>query len=305
MALQQNIAASRSIEPIVATEPPSLREIAALFAHAKGYFGSSLHGMITASAFGKKGLFVAQKQAKLEGFLEWFGLKRWRVSEWRVAAKVAEDLLSMPLDPWTSVRSSSARYLDEHWERVIEVIYSGGGGKRALLQQFPSSDCGVEASAYLPLVPEVLCREDYLSGNLKESAWVQVFANKGSNYYESDSMLQQIDRDKLCTFRFAHIERLYSTGSPPLRIDPVNMPTILQIFNICIVRDSDHVVLYSAKTEEDFGKFNFSAGLLSRIYKQTLFLISSDHDPQIYLPMFGDLGEEKCTLEITLQVCWQ
>jgi hypothetical protein len=140
------------------------------------------------------------------------------------------------------------------------------------------------------------------SGDLEQDPWLQVFANKGSGYNETDSMCQKIGRNKLSKLSFAHIERLYSPGRFPLRIDPINMPAILQIFNIRIVRDTDSALLYAAESGADFVKLNFSDGLISRVYGFALFLVSPGPDPQIYLPLFGDLREEPCRLEITLQV---
>lgn len=300
-ASQRSLAVAPSTEAMVASEPESLKEIVALFAHADCYFGSSLHGMITACAFGKKGLLVGPKQPKYEGFLEWFGLERWVVPEWRAGAGAADDLIAMPLDSWTGIRTFAGHFLDEHWKRVWDIVQSGGSSKQLLRERFPSSPCAAELRAYLPLVPAALRQEDQEPGNLKQNQWLQVFADKGSSYNEADSVLQQIGRGR-STLRFTHIEKLQTAGCFPLRIDPVNLPAILQVFNIRIVREADRVVLYAAESGEDWAKLNFSDGLLSRVDEQGLLLISPGPDPQIYLPSLGQLGEEACTLEISLQV---
>jgi hypothetical protein len=115
-------------------------------------------------------------------------------------------------------------------------------------------------------------------------------------------MLQQIDGNKLSTVRFLHIEKLQRSDRALLRIDPVNLPAILQILKIRIVRNTDQSLLYAAETKEDFEKLVLSEGLLSHLDEHGLFLLSSGPDPQIYLPLFGPLGDEPCTLEIVLQV---
>ena len=299
--IQRGLAAAQFGEAIVESKPESLREIAALFAHAEGYFGSSLHGMITASAFGKKGLLIGPKQPKYEGFLEWFDLEHWAVRGWRAAAEVADDLLAMPLDPWTGIRKLAGRFLDEHWKRVGEIIRSDGTGKQSLREQFPGSSCAMELQAYLPLVPEALRQEDQEPGNLKQNQWLQVFANTGNGWNETDSVLQQIGRGR-AMLRFAHVERLPTAGCLSLRIDPVDMPAILRISNIRLVRDTDRVEIYAAESGEDWAKLTFSDGLLARVDEHGLLLISPGPDPQIYLPSFGQLGEEACTLEISLKV---
>ena len=71
------------------------------------------------------------------------------------------------------------------------------------------------------------------------------------------------------------------------RDDPVNLPAILQIFKIRILRDTDQALLYAAETKEDFGKLVFSEGLLSHLDEFGLLLLSPGPDPQIYLPLFG------------------
>jgi Glycosyltransferase Family 4 len=140
------------------------------------------------------------------------------------------------------------------------------------------------------------------SSDLEPDPWLQVFADNGSGYNETDSMRQQIGRNKLFTRRFFQIEKLHRSGRFPIRIDPVNMPAILQIFKIRIVRDGDQALLYAAETKEDFGKLVLSEGLLSHLDEFGLLLLSPGRDPQIYLPLFGPLGDEPCTLEIVLQV---
>ena len=56
------------------------------------------------------------------------------------------------------------------------------------------------------------------------------------------------------------------------------------------------------ETKEDFEKLILSEGLLSHLDEFGLLLLSPGPDPQIYLPSFGPLGDEPCTLEIILQV---
>jgi hypothetical protein len=147
-----------------------------------------------------------------------------------------------------------------------------------------------------------LMKGEQESASPKPNLWLQVFADNGSGYNETDSMLQQIDGNKLSTVRFLHIEKLQRSDRALLRIDPVNLPAILQILKIRIVRNTDQSLLYAAETKEDFEKLVLSEGLLSHLDEHGLFLLSSGPDPQIYLPLFGPLGDEPCTLEIVLQV---
>ena len=109
----------------------------------------------------------------------------------------------------------------------------------------PSTDLGVISLCHKPM------ESDQESASPKPDLWLQVFADNGSGYNETDSMLQQISGKKLSTVRFLHIEKLQRSGRSLLRIDPVNLPAILQIFKIRIVRDTDQALLYVAETKED------------------------------------------------------
>ena len=120
---------------------------------------------------------------------------------------------------------------------------------------------------------------DQESASPHPNLWLQVFADNGSGYNETDSMLQQISGNKLSTLRFLHVEKLQRSGRSPLRIDPVNRPAILQIFKIRIVRNTDQSLLYVAETKEDFGKLVFSEGLLSHLDEFGLLLLSPGPGP--------------------------
>jgi hypothetical protein len=165
-----------------------------------------------------------------------------------------------------------------------------------IVLQVHSTDLGVISLCHK------LMESDQESASPKPDLWLQVFADNGSGYNEADSMLQQIAGNKLSTLRFLHIEKLQHSGRSPLRIDPVNLPAVLQIFKIRIVRDSDQALLYAAETKEDFGKLVLSEGLLSHLGEFGLLLLSPGPDPRIYLPFFDPPGDEPCTLEIVLQV---
>lgn len=65
---------------LVVDRPRSLCELAACIARSQAYIGSSLHGAITACAFGVKAAIVAREPGdggKFSGFLGAFGLERW------------------------------------------------------------------------------------------------------------------------------------------------------------------------------------------------------------------------------------
>ena len=117
--LQREIAERMVTEPLLIERPRSLREVAACIAYAKAYIGSSMHGMITACSYGRRGMLVASRDvAKFEGFLEQFHLSDWQVESWAEAEATAGELLSMPSEPWERVLEDATPILDAHWERV-------------------------------------------------------------------------------------------------------------------------------------------------------------------------------------------
>jgi hypothetical protein len=83
---------------LVLDRPAGLREMAGLIAHAEGYAGSSLHGLITALSYGRPGLVVAGGAlAKFAGFLAHVGMPERHLAAWPAAVQAAPGLLR-PLD---------------------------------------------------------------------------------------------------------------------------------------------------------------------------------------------------------------
>ena len=75
--------------PILLDDPRSLQEITACISHAVAYVGSSMHGSITASAFGVPGLCVAsQKMIKFRGLIDFIGHTDVLAEEWDEAIEI-------------------------------------------------------------------------------------------------------------------------------------------------------------------------------------------------------------------------
>lgn len=119
--LAATIAARMESEPLVLDRPTSLREVAAAIARAEAYVGSSLHGAITAVAFGQPAMIVGTEEAaggKFSGFLDGCQLGEWLVPDWATAETRLEALLSAPRGLFERVRPAAAETLDRHWERI-------------------------------------------------------------------------------------------------------------------------------------------------------------------------------------------
>ena len=104
-------------------KPKSLVQIAACIRHSIAYFGSSLHGMITACSFKVPGILVASEKQmgfyKFSGFLKQVNLKRSLCSTWQEAAeRPAGELVAIQqIDLEAAIEK-----LDIHWTRVCESL---------------------------------------------------------------------------------------------------------------------------------------------------------------------------------------
>ncbi len=108
---------------LLVDRPASLREVAACVARSRAYFGSSLHGMIAACAFGVRGLVVAPAHlSKFRGFLAQAGLERWMAPGWPEASQMASALRAEPAAAFHGLRERFASVLDAHWGRMRSTL---------------------------------------------------------------------------------------------------------------------------------------------------------------------------------------
>lgn len=124
-ALSQHIAAPH----IVLDDAASLREVAAAIAHSDLYLGASLHGYITAAAYGVPGVLVARPAyRKFAGFLEHTQRPGDLVHDWDAALRLGATRLGDQSRAGMPDGVLSA--LDDHWERIADAL-SGPETKRA------------------------------------------------------------------------------------------------------------------------------------------------------------------------------
>lgn len=117
------IARHMTTTPIVIDKPSSLREIVACIARSKAYIGSSMHGFITASAFGVPALNVAtQKVVKFAGLQQLLGPRTICVETWSAAKEWAEADEDGCLGPHDLAMITQR--LDEHWGQVAKAFAS-------------------------------------------------------------------------------------------------------------------------------------------------------------------------------------
>ena len=143
--LARDVGRRMAAAPLVVDRPHSLREIAALLAHAEGYVGSSLHGMIVACSYGRRGMMVMPRVnapvARVTGFVDTYGLSRWLVPTWEDAEREAGDFFAAPAAQWEWPLVAGGPLLEEHWARVRAALAPAEGrkrGKRAALEKLPA-----------------------------------------------------------------------------------------------------------------------------------------------------------------------
>ena len=143
--LQREIAGAMTVPHGLIDSPRSLREIAACIRGAGLYVGSSLHGAVTARAFGRPAILVAREveggHAKFSDFvaseerpgdIESGGAVR-HVASWSEAWERAEQALAMDSTKQGPVQTRDPRVdeaLERHWKRVVESLEAHSAGSR-------------------------------------------------------------------------------------------------------------------------------------------------------------------------------
>ncbi|MFO1102107.1 MAG: polysaccharide pyruvyl transferase family protein [Methylocystis sp.] len=109
------------IPHILLDDPASLREVAAAIAFSRFYVGASLHGYITAAAYGVPGILVARPAyRKFAGFLEHIDRMEDLARDWATAYGAGAARKGEALACRIPQRTFDA--LDRHWRRIEDAI---------------------------------------------------------------------------------------------------------------------------------------------------------------------------------------
>ena len=101
----------------------TLREVAAAIAQARLYLGGSLHGYITAAAYGVPGVITTTRpHRKFGGFLEWMERPEDLARSWSLACEKGAAHLQAGLRPQVPPRLRAG--LDQHWQAVAGMLRS-------------------------------------------------------------------------------------------------------------------------------------------------------------------------------------
>ena len=210
--MQRQVAQSMRSDPLLIDQPQSLREIAACIARSEAYFGSSLHGMITACSFGKRGVLVASEEvAKYAGFLEQFGLTPWLTDSWAEVEQRVDELFATPSNIWERVLETATPTLDRHWARLRTILAPPGipareasprADKRSALEQLKhiGEDRFGDATIFQALIAESL------ENNLDNQAQLRKLRHELEDLHRTLENVQRLRRDEQEDIRRLHRE---------------------------------------------------------------------------------------------------
>jgi len=215
-ALQQEISQAMAVPHLLIDAPRSLREIAACIRGARHYLGSSLHGAVTARAFGRPAVIVAREadggHAKFSQFLALHAqlidcprvLESVRVDSWSEGWARAERLLRALSqgegggDDPDPDRLGGA--VERHWGALVDALE----GRSTMGRQ--SSRAGLSAF-------EALCASRWR----REGTYVGVLldqAREAARYRETSQKNAQ---------RFRQLERLHRDLKESIRVERSNV----------------------------------------------------------------------------------
>lgn len=117
----RDLAALLTVPCVLLDDPEGPVEIAAAIAHAEGYTGASLHGYVTAAAYGLPGVLVARPaHRKFGGFLAQIGQSDDLRRSW--AAVIAQPLPFEGSAGSCRIPQAAFDRLDQHWAAVRQAL---------------------------------------------------------------------------------------------------------------------------------------------------------------------------------------
>lgn len=131
---------------------------------------------------------------------------------------------------------------------------------------------------------------------------IEIFADQGDGYDQRSVISEPLVADTWQTIRLGNLDQIYTDKTRPLRIDPIDCPSVVLLSSIRIVRERDNAVLYRADRPADFEKFQFSSNIQTNARGGNLLLLAPDPDPHIYLPVLATLPNEALRAEVTLKI---
>jgi polysaccharide pyruvyl transferase WcaK-like protein len=119
----RDIAGRCTSSPLVVDRPEGLAEIAAIIRGSKFYIGSSMHGYLTAAAFGVPAVAVASGKRKFDGLVRLTKAPETLTDDWDEAVAIVGGMAPDDLTQRFKRASRDAvAILDVHWERIAGLL---------------------------------------------------------------------------------------------------------------------------------------------------------------------------------------
>lgn len=277
-------------------ESANVWDIVGLISQARVYAGSSLHGRIVATAFGVPRLNFASSEPKVQCYCDLWELPGLPVRAPSPETTCESLLRCLEQDPAilaAHAQSLAARYR-ESWAKLQSLLVSESDRHAKGLRSAAAVTEFDRAAGAL--------RELDLASLIEPSLHAQVFADQGAGYTEELSCRLALAARDWRTLRFQQLERLCHKPDRRLRLDPLNQPGLVEISTIRILRDRDGAVVFAAEMEADWAALECVGAVPIPGGGQSLLLMVTGADPQLYLPALPALPRDACTMEMCIRV---
>jgi O-antigen biosynthesis protein len=121
--LIEKISNGLDIEHKCIARPSSLVQCLSILAYSKAYFGSSMHGFITASSYGNTAICIAEDKIKFDGIQDLFLNTKVYVNSWSELISLIDniDLISRSYSA-IKVKTNAINKLNVHWHKIKEIL---------------------------------------------------------------------------------------------------------------------------------------------------------------------------------------
>lgn len=289
--IAREVAKEMSANPILLDNPNTLQEIVACIAFADAYIGSSMHGLITACAFGVPGINVANtNMAKFVGLKDIFESEGILTSEWGTAEEIITNLdFDARKEKLNFLHKTVLDKLKVHWERIhneFSLTQVGGDVKTSSTWK-RTSDYRAIATENLLLVHEARYNEQQKEKIMNEKSLIH---EQKKNLKVISRLQEELKKEQI---RTKQMEKSISWKlTRPLRVLSRRYPLAGNQFMLLLNNVRNFVKLKN-KNAENVEKFNkviltLPDNLLNEIRTYNEVSASKRKKIVVYTAIYGD-----------------
>lgn len=285
--LSRGIAQYMQTDPITLAQPDSLKEIAACVAFSHFYAGSSMHGFITASAYGVPAVAVARRSmTKFEGLSDLTNFEDIVVENWDDATEIARTLdTTQRKADLSALKKIVDEKLEQHWNQLTQTLNHPVEPREetSRAQKLSLWDYHDDLSQSI-----ILSQEDQYQLQLKDR--IKVLEEKSAEFKEKSKEYQ----DRIRVLK-AHNQQLESSLSwrlsKPLRLASSRFPQTGERV-VSLIKKSVHIsrsLISAKKTPMVSYDWGLPSGILDKIkYYQEATAKKQKRKIAVYTAVFGD-----------------